>query len=128
MTELQACFELKSDRQDFKVEAASVSERYRMFGGIPRFVLQSAAITMEDVMKELTPAHLEDLLSLRLLGTSTSVSHQLLHARVRRLDYRTSHHDIRVWIAAQGRLWQAHCSAVQCRKPLSRYILLPWLY
>lgn len=113
LTELQACSELKSERQDFKVEAASVSERYRMFGGIPRFVLQSTAMTIEDVMNELTPAQLEDLLSLRLLGTATPVSHQLLHARVRRLNYRTSHRDIRVRIAAEGRPWQAQCS-VQC--------------
>lgn len=91
LPELQACIRLKSTRPDFKAEAAEVAEHFRVWGGVPRFVLEGASgacVTLEDVIGQFMPWHMEDLLSVRPLGTSIDINigQRLLHARVRSID------------------------------------------
>ena len=82
LTELLACARLKTDRKDFLVEPDQVSERFRLFGGIPRFVLKQADATVEDAMQKFMPGDETDLLNVRLFGSRTSMSHRLVQARV----------------------------------------------
>ncbi len=90
LAEIKSCASLKNDRQDFVVEADRVSERFRLFGGIPRFVLEQADASVEDAVQKFQPGDEKDLLSVRSFGSRTSTSHRLLHARVRYVRLRQS--------------------------------------
>lgn len=82
-TEIQACARLKADRKDFLVEADHVAERFRLFGGVPRFVLEQARTTVDDAVQQYVPGGRADLLNVSSFHSRASVSHRLLQARVR---------------------------------------------